>query len=251
MKIFPFICALFFLFTLAHGDEKTSQKPSQVVVIVHGSWGGGWDYKEIESLLEDKGYTVYRPTLTGLGEREHLNGPHVNLDTHILDIVNLLKFEELYEVILVGHSYAGMIITGVAHRTPERIKHLIYMDALLPVHGESVFSLMEPKKAKMLRDLAANSGETWEIPPFWGNWGKDVPQPTATYTQPISLGNMAAEKIQATYVLTVEPGETTDEFSRYAKRAKERDWHYHELPTGHNVHRTMPNEYAEIILRIK
>jgi pimeloyl-ACP methyl ester carboxylesterase len=247
MKIWSFITSLLVLFSSSHAQDTNKNHSSQVVVFVHGAWGGGWDYKNMQILLESKGYTVYRPTLTGLGEREHLNGPDVDLDTHIMDIVNVLKFEELTDIILVGHSYGGMVITGVAHRVPERIKHIIYMDAMLPVDGESVNSLMGTERAESSEQ---STNKPWEIPPYWPDWGKDVPHPAGTFRQAISLGNPDAEQLPATYVLTIEPGAEMDSFSKFAERAKAREWRYFELPTGHNAQRTMPNEYAEIIMSI-
>ena len=131
-----------------HGQETKPAVESETFVFVHGAWGGGWDYKTMEKLLEDAGHKVYRPTLTGQGERVHLNGPDVNLDTHIMDIVNVIKFEDLHDIILVGHSYGGMVITGVADRIPQKIKHLVYADAMLPEDGESVFSLTTEESRK-------------------------------------------------------------------------------------------------------
>ncbi|MDN3651825.1 alpha/beta hydrolase [Thalassotalea ponticola] len=242
------IRSLLAVFSLLLITWSSLAKQAPVVVFVHGSWGGGWDYKTMQSLLQQRGFVVYRPTLTGLGERVHLNTPDVNLDTHILDIVNLIVFEELDDVILVGHSYGGMVISGVADKIPEKIKHLVYMDALLPEHGESVFSLSEPEYVAHLKQLADNNkGQEWAIPPYWPDWGKDVPHPMATYQQPISLTNPKAKNIAATYVLAVEPSSDNDSFKMFAERAKQRNYRYLELPTSHNMQRTMPERYADII----
>ena len=105
-------------------------------VIVHGAWGGGWDWKPVDQLLTADGHKVYRPTLTGQGERSHLASTNIDLDTHIQDIVNVILWEDLHDVVLVGHSYGGMVITGVADRVPDRIKHVIYLDAFVPKNGE-------------------------------------------------------------------------------------------------------------------
>ncbi|MDZ7288359.1 MAG: alpha/beta hydrolase [candidate division KSB1 bacterium] len=236
------------LFVSAYGQSKAQAKPPKTFVFVHGAWGGGWDYKQMESLLEAAGHRVYRPTLTGLGERVHLANPQVNLETHIQDIVNVLKFEDLTGVVLVGHSYGGMVITGVAHRVPERISRLVYVDAMLTLDGESMFDLMGEQGREFFLNLANIKGEGWKIPPFWPDPGKDMPQPLETFRQHISLGNPLAEKIPATYILTLEPGATTDDFSRHAERAKQRGWKYYELRTGHNPQRSMPKEYAEILM---
>src|SRR5918993_1727958 len=116
------------------------QKSQTTFVIVHGAWGGSWAFKKVDSLMTAHGALVYRPSLTGQGERVHLASPEVSLSTHINDVVNMIAFENLNDIVLVGHSYGGMVITGVADRIPERIRKLIYLDALLPVDGESVFT---------------------------------------------------------------------------------------------------------------
>ena len=106
-------------------------------VLVHGASGGGWDWRTMDELLTARGHTVYRPTLTGLGERAHLNSPKVNLTTHITDVVNVIRFEDLQNVVLVGHSYGGMVITGVMDAIPERISHAVFLDAAVPEDGQS------------------------------------------------------------------------------------------------------------------
>lgn len=237
--------------TSVSAQSERSSETMQPIVFVHGAWGGGWDYKLLQSMLEERGREVYRLTLTGLGERVHLISPEINLDTHIMDVVNVLKFEDLSNVVLVGHSYGGMVVTGVAHRVPELIGHLVYVDAMLPVDGESVFSLMEEERSRMMMSLADSQGEGFKIPPFWPDPGKDVPHPVGTFRQEISLGNPAADKIPATYVLTIEKGASQDQFSVYARRAKERGWNYVEWNTGHNPQRTMPNEYVAMLMGIK
>ena len=116
-----FLCSV----NLAMADEKP------VIVIVHGAWGGGWAFGDTADLLEKKGFRVYRPTLTGLGERHHLLTADTGLDTHIQDVVSVLEFEQLENIVLLGHSYGGIVISGVAEKVPERIARLIYLDALL------------------------------------------------------------------------------------------------------------------------
>ena len=247
-KLFLPVIASLFLTVTSYSQDNQQSKTPKTFVFVHGAWGGGWDYKQMESLLEAAGHRVYRTTLTGLGEKVHLANPQVNLETHIQDIVNVLKFEDLTGIVLVGHSYGGMVITGVAHRVPERISRLVYVDAMLPLDRESVFDLMGEQSREFFLDLANTKGEGWKIPPFWPDPGKDVPQPLAAFREPISLGNPLADKLPATYILTLEPGAASDDFSRYAERAKQPRWKYHELRTGHNPQRTMPKEYAAILM---
>jgi len=129
------------LFPVA-AEAQGSRPPRVTYVIVHGAWGGGWDWRRVDSILTARGQEVYRVTLTGLGERVHLANPSIGLDTHIEDVVNTIRWEELRNVVLVGHSYGGMVITGAADRVPERIRALIYVDAFLPDSGESLAGLV-------------------------------------------------------------------------------------------------------------
>src|SRR5437764_8833612 len=112
--------------------------PVATYVLVHGGGHGGWCYQRVARILRSAGHDVYTPTLTGLGERSHLMRPGIDLDTHILDIVNVLHYEDLRDVILVGHSYGGMVITGAADRASDRVGRLVYLDAANPKNGESL-----------------------------------------------------------------------------------------------------------------
>src|SRR5690606_24649520 len=132
--LFGTLLAVSFL-TPAMADGK------QTFVLVHGATAGGWEWKRTGQFLSDDGHTVYRPTLTGLGEREHLNSTEVDLATHINDVVNLVLFEDLHDVVLTGHSYGGMVVTGVMDRIPERLKHVVFLDAAVPEDGQSIWDL--------------------------------------------------------------------------------------------------------------
>ena len=245
LLLFSFSCT-----SITSTEKMTQQK---TIVFVHGAWGGAWDYQVMEKLLEDKGHKVYRPTLTGQGERSHLLNPSINLDTHIMDILNVIKYEDLENFILVGHSYGGMVITGVADKVPEKIKHIIYMDAFLPLDGENAMSLFPIETQQFFIQHAKANGDGHSLPPFWEGWEKtkDVTHPFNTFMQPISLINNSSKNIPATYVLTIDKGAETDLFSPSAERAKQRGWDYHEWITEHNTQRSMPNEYAELIDNIK
>jgi pimeloyl-ACP methyl ester carboxylesterase len=228
------------------------------IVFVHGAWGGGWQYTKFESLLEAEGHTVYRPTMTGLGERVHLGGPEVGLSTHIEDIVKVLdvkvlEFEDLREVVLVGHSYGGMVIAGVAERVPERIAKLVYFDAILPEDGDSVTGLFGGALDTMAT-AGAGDAEPWELVPAWVEEGElppvDVPQPILTFTEPIGLGNPEAEGLPAVFLLTVEAGKESDDFDVFADRARARDWEVVEMEGSHNPHWFQPEVFVEVLLRI-
>jgi len=231
---------------LRAADASAAPKP--VMLIVHGAWGGAWQFAKVDPLLREKGFDVRRVTLTGLGERAHLSSKDIGLETHIQDVVNVILFERLENIILVGHSYGGMVITGVADRLPDRIKKLVYLDAILPNDGESVMQVM-------------NRGSDWiqkmtkdgMIIPGWVQPGKpypfDVPHPLKTFTDPITLKNSAREKIPAVYILTVDPGKKPeeDDFWPCAERARARGWPVTIMEADHNPQWRKPAETADLL----
>src|SRR5213596_3849180 len=139
--LFDMISLLIVISLVAQNPTTSSRSKHYTYVIVHGAWGGGWDWLAIDSMLTGRGHKVVRVTLTGLGERHHLASPNIGLDTHIDDVVNKILWDNLHDVVLVGHSYGGMVITGVVDRIPDRIKRVVYLDALLPDSGESLMSI--------------------------------------------------------------------------------------------------------------
>lgn len=227
--------------------EVTAPESKPVMLIVHGAWGGAWQFAKIEPLLRAKGFDVRRVTLTGLGERRHLVAPEIGLETHIQDVVNVIEFERLERVILVGHSYGGMVITGVADRVPGRLAKLVYLDAMLPDTGEAAVDVMRSRERMTAWAKDGLIRPTW-VPP-----GKalpiDVPHPLKTFTDPITLLNPAREKIPAVYILTVEPGKKPedDDFWRSAERARARGWSVITFPGDHNPHWRKPAETAELL----
>lgn len=216
-------------------------------VIVHGAWGGGWDWKPVAQMLTADGHEVYRATLTGQGERSHLASTNVDLNTHIQDVVNLILWENLHEVVLVGHSYGGMVITGVADRIPDRIKRLVYIDALLPQNGDSVNSLSASRPPHLVRD-------GW-VPPVWvvGNPPPphDVPMSASSFSQSIVLTNQPVfRRIPTIYILTVDPGKTPaqDDFYPNYLRAQSYGWTVEIMTGDHNVQRS---HTAEVVRRLE
>ncbi len=222
------------------------------MVIVHGAWGGGWQFKKVAPLLEAKGWKVCRPTLSGLGEHFHMATPDIGLATHIEDIVNFIFFEDLQDVVLVGHSYGGMVITGVADRIPGRLRRLVYLDARLPLDGESMLGLQNPG-APTLADKARDGF----IAPWWVRPGKpfpiDVPHPLKSLTDPITLQNPEAAKISGTYILTVEKGTRPedDDFFPAAERARARGWPVLQMEGDHNPHWRQPEATAGLLDRLR
>jgi pimeloyl-ACP methyl ester carboxylesterase len=225
-------------------------KPHRTYVIVHGAWGGSWDWHVVDSMLTARGNVVYRPSLTGLGERVHLASTNVGLATHIDDVVNTIVWENLHDVVLVGHSYGGMVITGVADRIPDRIGRLIYLDAFVPESGESVLGLMDSSGAAFFR---SNTRDGYIVPPWVTDLSvipRDVPQPLHTFSDTLRLSNPAGRRVPATYILTVEPGQTPDAFQRYADRAAARGWPVERLQADHIPERSARVALVALLERI-
>jgi pimeloyl-ACP methyl ester carboxylesterase len=234
-----------------------------IFVIVHGGHAGGWQWRDVASILEAAGHTAYRPTLTGLGERVHLASPAVNVTLHVQDVVNVLVYEDLSDVILVGHSYGGMVVTGVAERVPDRLRHVVYLDAFLPEDGESardiIGRVLGPSAPSALDEDVRKTGDGWRLlRPAADSDGTPNPratdQPYSTFRQPIEVRNPAAVPIPRTYIQCIErtPGWPFGPVLAYcADRARARGARYYELPTGHAVWRTAPRTLADVLLSLK
>jgi pimeloyl-ACP methyl ester carboxylesterase len=202
---------------------------------------------------------VYTPTLTGLGERAHLAGPDVDLATHVQDVVGVIETEELRNVVLVGHSYAGMVISGVAARAANRLSHLVYLDAFVPEAGKALLDYAGPR-AEAMRESARTEGDGWRIPPFpperFGvtsqrdrEWlqRRLVPQPLKTFEQPLTAAG--ADRLKRVYVYCSSPA--IGPFDQFAERLREdRKWQYHELKTGHDAMITASGDVAKILLSL-
>jgi pimeloyl-ACP methyl ester carboxylesterase len=238
---------------LGNAQTPKSDTPAKpTIVIVHGAWGGAWAFKKVEALLRENNFQVYRPQLTGQGDRVHLARPDIGLNTHIDDVVNTILYEDLRDIILVGHSYGGMVISGVADRVPDRIKRLVYLDALVPNDGDSVTTMFGDKadfiKQMIKGDYLVPSWIKPDQPP-----PHDVPQSLKTFTDKIVLKNEAARKIPATYILTVEKGKEAkdDDFFSQSQRAKERGWTMLQLTSDHNPQWSAPEALAEMLAGIR
>src|SRR5215475_10131937 len=141
----------------------SSQSSHKTIFVCHGAWSAGWSWKKMFPLMQAAGYRLVVPTSTGLGDREHLANPAIDLETHIQDILNVIRFEDLNEFVLLGHSYGGMVATAVADRVRERITQLIYLDAFVPRDGQSLLDLNE--RARPTMEAATKSGDGWRVPP--------------------------------------------------------------------------------------
>jgi pimeloyl-ACP methyl ester carboxylesterase len=227
-------------------------------VIVHGAWGGGWAWsRRVAPPLRAAGHDVLTPTLTGLGERTHLASPAVDLETHVQDVVNVLEYEDLRDVILVGHSYGGMVITGVAGRARDRLRQLVYLDAFVPESGQSLADLVGTEGAARMQTQAAEVGDGWRIPP--GPLAPDTPaelldwitprrgfHPLRTFEQAVRLDGPI--DLPRTYVYCAKK-EGRDAFRGFSERLRaDPAWRYYELETGHNLQYSASEDTVRILL---
>jgi pimeloyl-ACP methyl ester carboxylesterase len=226
-------------------------------LLVHGAWEGSWQWRKLTPLLWSAGHEVFAPTLTGLGERAHLLNPTVDLATHIQDIVAVLEYEELSDTVLVGYSYGGMVATGVAERAPERIAQLVYLDALVPRDGQSVLDLFGSPISSQLEQRAQDLGDGWRLPPDptdkRDEW-RLVDQPFKTFRQRVVVKNPHAAALPRTFIYCTEDardlGPLAAPIAQAAANARDMDWQYYELPTGHMPMQTMPQALAQVLLKI-
>jgi len=237
MKKLIFILSIAFS-SLAYGQ----QRQSRTFLFVPGAWDGGWDYAKVDSILTTKGDKVYRPTLTGLGERVHLSNPGINLTTYVNDILNLIRFENLHDVILVGHSYGGLVISGVAEQVPDRIKELVYLDAMVPNNGESAKDILGNLWGSMNKDslfvFPLNAAEP--VPPT------DVPQPLNTFTERIKINNPLVKKIPTVFILMTKDGKSSPDLDKLGMlRAKARKWKVFTFEGGHYSMREQPENLVK------
>jgi pimeloyl-ACP methyl ester carboxylesterase len=226
-------------------------------VLVHGAWHGGWCYKHVAQLLRAQGHEVYTPTLTGLGERAHLASQSINLDTYIRDVMNVFEYEDLTDVVLCGHSLGGIVITGVGAEIPQRIRSLVFLDALVPESGQGFFDIASKAGvAFMLSQAAANNGM---VPPFPASsykgspaheaWidAKCVPQALAGFVQGVKKGVETMNSLCKTYIFASVNDRDTFRETR-DRLSKDPSWKTYDVPSGHEVMLEAPEELARLLL---
>jgi pimeloyl-ACP methyl ester carboxylesterase len=226
-------------------------------VLIHGAWHGSWSWTRVRRLLAAEGHRVFTPTLTGIGERSHLLSRDVGLDTHIADVANLMIWEDLGEIVLVGHSYGGAVARHVADRMPERIRSLVYLDAFVPDNGKAVCDYL-PDNGKTYRELAMAHGDGWKVPPppvsFIGVNAADAGwverqltmHPLSTLEAPAQISG-ACDHIPA--IGYIGAGGHDGPFGRFYAQAGERGWWQAHLACSHEVPLDMPNELTALLLR--
>src|SRR5262249_45196790 len=223
-------------------------------VLLHAGWAGGWQWRTVAAHLRAAGHEVFTPTLTGLGERAHLASPEVGLETHIQDVLGVLEFEDLHDVVLVGHSYSGMVVTAVAERVPERIGQLVYVDAFVPRDGQSLNDIGGPAPQAYFTRAARQRGDGWRIPhdpPGAPRTPRRTDQPLKTGEQAVEVKNPAAAALPRAYIACTRKSPHwafTPILNQTAVRVQAEGWRYRELPTAPYPMETMPLELANVLL---
>src|SRR6267154_4911184 len=218
-------------------------------LVCHGAWSAGWAWKKMHPLMAARGHRLVTPTYTGLGEREHLANPSVDLETHIQDILNVIKYEDLRDIVLIGHSYGGMVATGVADRARDRIAQLIYLDAFVPGDGQSLLDFLSESEQQRMLQLG-KSGGGWRVPP--NPTPPDTPQadvewlterrvhmPIKCFEIKLKLhGGALTLPRSYIYATRITPADTFEPFARRAKN--DPAWRYFEIDASHAPNVTAP-----------
>jgi pimeloyl-ACP methyl ester carboxylesterase len=235
----------------AQGAQKT-------FVLVHGAWHGGWCWRRVSDRLEAKGHKVFTPTMTGLGACSHLISKDVNLTTHIADIANFIKWENLSNIVLVGHSYGGIIISGVAEQLHDKIGSIVFLDAFLPENGDSLAEKASPAFKDVIAQAINRGDVSLKQPPAaafgvtepdrpWVD-GKCTPQPLATYTEKAVYTGGRDKIAKKTYIRAKGyAGPAFD--AALAKTKVDPSWKTHEMTSGHDAMVIQPQELTELLLQ--
>jgi pimeloyl-ACP methyl ester carboxylesterase len=227
-------------------------------VLVHGAWSGAHGFRLVRPLLRAAGHDVSTPSLTGIGERVHLTGPHVNLTTHVRDVVNHVLYEDLFDIVLLGFSYGGMVVAGAMEHVGDRVRHVVFLDAFVPANGESLFSITG-RMAEPLR-----LGDPWLVPSAPREFDdpaeaafsipRRVDHPAGCFSEPVRLTKPLEQyDCTRTYIrATADPdGAGSDVFGRTADRLRTLpSWRYREIATNHMVANNRPRELADLLLEL-
>ncbi len=209
-------------------------------------------------LMAASGHAFFAPTYTGLGERAHLANPAIDLDTHIADVLGVIDVEDLHDVVVLGHSYGGMVATGVADRAPSRVAHIVYLDAFVPRDGESLADLVGAEQFGKMR-ASALAGDGWRVPPAptpadtspadlaWIA-ERRLPQPLACFEQKLVLHN-GEPRVPRSYIRATK--NTNGTFAPFAERARpEPGWRSYEIAATHSPHVTVPDVLMPLLSRV-
>ena len=227
-------------------------------LVCHGAWSAGWAWKKMHPLMSKAGHRLVTPSYTGLGDRAHLAQPGIDLEAHIADMLAVIKYEDLRDFVLIGHSYGGMVATGVADRARDKVQQLIYVDAFVPQDGQSLLDLNEPARARMQE--AARSGDGWRVPP----------NPTPPDTSPADVEWLSTRRVNMPikcfetklklhggaltlprnyiYATRITPADTFGPFARMTKG--DPAWSYHEIDASHSPNVTAPEALMALLTKI-
>jgi pimeloyl-ACP methyl ester carboxylesterase len=228
-------------------------------VLVHGAWHGSWCWRRVRDDLQARGHAVFAPTLTGVGERSHLLARDIDLETQILDVVNVIVWEDLTDVVLCGHSYGGCVVTGVADRLPERVRALVYLDAFALDDGECLIDHLPEDQRQGMYDRTRAQGDGWRVPPIpaavfevnaadreWVD-RQCTPHPLACFEQRLKLSGGISRIGNITYILAKNFREASP-FPPLHARAQKRGWKTKTIEAGHDVMLDRPAELAAMLL---
>lgn len=231
-------------------------------LLVHGAWHGAWCWRRVDEPLRRAGHPVFAPTLTGLADRSHLLSREIGLETHIDDIANLIRWHDLNGVVLCGHSYGGMVISGVADRLPDRIRALVYVDAFVPEPGQCALDQVTPERRAEIEESIRSRGQGWFAPPTPARrfgvvdpadvaWidSRCTPQPARCMTDPIHLTGEWNRVRTKVYVLAAA-NKGSAYHAIHARLREDRNWLTHEVASGHEMMVTHPHQLTEILLSI-
>jgi pimeloyl-ACP methyl ester carboxylesterase len=241
--------------------DATTGREGATYVLVHGAWHGGWCWKTVAQLLRAQGHRVFTPTLSGLGERAHLLSKAINLGVFIQDVVNVLEYEDLSDVVLVGHSFGGLAITGAADRVPLRIRQLVYLDAVVLEHGQTAFSRLAPEivAQRIAQSNESEGGLSIPVPPAsaFGVFEPAqvallerncTPHPVKTFNDLMTLNGPVGGAIPKVYIQCIDPVYEPLQASRDFVRAQG-NWIWDEIETGHDAMISAPEALAAKLLR--
>jgi pimeloyl-ACP methyl ester carboxylesterase len=241
-------------------NKRGGSADAQVFVLVHGAWHGGWCWRRVSDALRAAGHVVFTPTLTGLGERAHLLKPGLTIDHFATDVANVIESEELQRVVLVGHSFAGGLISLIADRNPQVIKCLVYLDAVLLENGQSAFGKLTPGIVAQRIQLAHETSQGLTIPaPAPAAFGvieaadtawlsrRLTPHPLSSYQEPIRLNHPLGNGLKKTYIACIEPTyQPLAPTHEWVKRQK--GWQYLEFSSGHDAMVSAPDALTEVLI---
>ena len=231
---------------------------SKTFLVCHGAWSAGWAWKKMHPLMQAAGHRLVTPSYTGLGDRAHLVTTSIDLNSHIEDMLAVIKYEDLRDIVLVGHSYGGMVATGVADRARDKVRQLIYIDAFVPNDGQSLFDLNEGGRAPLQK--TAREGDGWRVPPMQTppdtsaadvEWlsARRVHMPIKCFETPLKLQNGPLTLPRSyIYATRITPADTFGPFARMTK--SDPAWNYYEIDASHSPNVTAPEALMGLLMKI-